>query len=172
MSLQEFHLTLFYNAWEGLVLILICILNKLHACLFLFACLFACWESISLLVIGMFKLSTSSWFNLGRLYVSKHLSLGNISLGCSTCQYMTDHSASQSLSWFWLLATPGTVAPPGSSSHEIRQARILRCVAIPLSRGFYQPRDQTWVSCITGRSLTVWAARAGLDCSWYSLINP
>ena len=42
---------------------------------------------------------------------------------------------------------------PGSSVHEILQARILEWVAIPFSR------DWTWVSCITGRFFTVWATR-------------
>ena len=42
---------------------------------------------------------------------------------------------------------------PGSSVHGILQARILKWVAIPLSRGSSQPRDQTHVSYVscTGR---------------------
>ena len=40
---------------------------------------------------------------------------------------------------------------PGSSLHEIRQARVLEWVAISFSRGSSQSRDQTWVSCILGR---------------------
>ena len=36
---------------------------------------------------------------------------------------------------------------PGSSVHEILQARILEWVAMPSSRGSSQPRDQTHVSC-------------------------
>ena len=35
---------------------------------------------------------------------------------------------------------------PGSSVHEIFQARILEWVAISFSTGSSQPRDQTWVS--------------------------
>ena len=34
---------------------------------------------------------------------------------------------------------------PGSSVHEILQARILEWVAISVSRGFFQPRNQTQV---------------------------
>ena len=34
---------------------------------------------------------------------------------------------------------------PGSSVHDISQARILEWVAIPFSRGSSQPRDRTWV---------------------------
>ena len=48
---------------------------------------------------------------------------------------------------------------PGSSVHEILQARTLEWVAIPVSRGSSQPRDQTQVSYIAGRFFTVWATR-------------
>ena len=48
---------------------------------------------------------------------------------------------------------------PGSSVHGILQARTLEWVAIPVSRGSSQPRDQTWVSYIEGRFFTVWATR-------------
>ena len=41
---------------------------------------------------------------------------------------------------------------PGSSVHGILQERILEWVAIPLSRGSSQPRDQTQVSCIGRQS--------------------
>ena len=43
---------------------------------------------------------------------------------------------------------------PCSSVHGILQARILEWVSMHSSRGSFQPRDQTWVSCITGRFLT------------------
>ena len=48
---------------------------------------------------------------------------------------------------------------PGSFVHGILQARILEWVAIPLSRGFSQPADQTQVSCIAGGFFTIWATR-------------
>ena len=38
---------------------------------------------------------------------------------------------------------------PGSSVHEISQARILEQIAISFSRRSSQPRDQTLVSCIS-----------------------
>jgi len=44
---------------------------------------------------------------------------------------------------------------PGSSVHAILQARILEWVAMPSSRGSSQSRDQTHVSCITGRFFTI-----------------
>ena len=43
-------------------------------------------------------------------------------------------------------------SPPGSSVHEILQARILEWVSMPSSRGSSRPRDQTCVSCI-GRQI-------------------
>ena len=46
-----------------------------------------------------------------------------------------------------------------SSVHGILQARILEWVAISFSRGSYQPRDQTWISCIAGRFFTAWATK-------------
>ena len=48
---------------------------------------------------------------------------------------------------------------PGSSAHGILQARILEWVAISFSRGSFQPRNRTWVSCIVGRFFTDWAMR-------------
>ena len=43
--------------------------------------------------------------------------------------------------------------------HGILQAELLGWVAIPFSRGSFQPRDKTQVSCITGRFFTSWATR-------------
>ena len=50
-------------------------------------------------------------------------------------------------------------SPTGSSVHGILQARVLEWVAMPSSRGYSQPRDQTRVSFIAGRFLTIWATR-------------
>ena len=44
---------------------------------------------------------------------------------------------------------------PGSSVHEIFQARVLEWVAISFSRGSSQPRGQTRVSCIASRRFTI-----------------
>ena len=54
---------------------------------------------------------------------------------------------------------PMDCSSPGSSIHGILQAGIVNWVAIPFSRGSSQPRDQTPVSCITGRFFTVGATR-------------
>ena len=48
---------------------------------------------------------------------------------------------------------------PGSSVHGIFQARVLEWVAISFSRGSSQSRNQTRVSLIAGRHITVWAPR-------------
>ena len=53
------------------------------------------------------------------------------------------------------LCDPTDYRPPGSSVHEILQARKLEWVAFPFSRGSSQPRGQTQVSSIAGRSLPV-----------------
>ena len=51
---------------------------------------------------------------------------------------------------------------PGSSVRGIFQTRVLKWVAISFSRGSSQPRDQTQVSCIAGRSFTIWATREAI----------
>ena len=49
------------------------------------------------------------------------------------------------------LCEPMDCNPPGSSLHEISQARILEWVVNPFSKGSSQPRDQTCVFCIGRR---------------------
>ena len=50
-------------------------------------------------------------------------------------------------------------SPPASSVHKIFQARILEWVAMPSSKGAFQPRDQTQVSHIADGFFTAWATR-------------
>ena len=57
------------------------------------------------------------------------------------------------------LCDPMDCNPPSSSVHGILQARLLKWVAIPFSRGSSQPRDRTQVSCIAGRFSTIWNTR-------------
>ena len=52
------------------------------------------------------------------------------------------------------LCSPMDCSPPGSSVSGILQARILKWVAIPFSRGSSQPRDWTGVSCLQADSLS------------------
>ena len=54
-------------------------------------------------------------------------------------------------------ATPWTVACQAPLSMGILQARILKWVAMPSSRGSSQPRDWTHVSCTAGRFFSIWA---------------
>ena len=58
-----------------------------------------------------------------------------------------------------ILCNPMDCSLPGSSVHEILQARILEWEAIPFSRESAQPKDRTWVSCFAGRFFTVWVTR-------------
>ena len=63
---------------------------------------------------------------------------------------------------------PMDCSPLGSSVHGILQARILKWVAIPFSRGFSQPRDRTQASLIAGRFFTGWAPR---EVKFYIIIS-
>ena len=49
---------------------------------------------------------------------------------------------------------------PGFSVHGILQEKILECVAIPFSRGSFQPKDQNPVSGMASRFFTVTATSA------------
>ena len=66
------------------------------------------------------------------------------------------------LSHVWLLVSPWTVAHQAPLSMGIHQAKILEWVAMPSSRGSFQLRDQTQVSCTASRFFTVWATREAL----------
>ena len=44
------------------------------------------------------------------------------------------------------LCDPMNCSPSGFSAHGILLARILEWIAIPFSKGSFQPRDQTWIS--------------------------
>ena len=66
-------------------------------------------------------------------------------------------------------------SPPGSSVHEIFQARILEWVAIPFSRGSSWPRDWTHVSWVGRWILYPWAtqeAPATLFLNFQSSFSP
>ena len=60
------------------------------------------------------------------------------------------------------LCDPMDYSLPGSSVHASFQARILDWATISFSRGSSQPRDQTYVSCVSRWILyhcTAWEAR-------------
>ena len=65
------------------------------------------------------------------------------------------------------LCTPMDCSLSGSSVHGILQARILEWVAIPFTRVSSQPKDQTWVSYITGGFFTISAIRKPLCVSMH-----
>ena len=58
-----------------------------------------------------------------------------------------------------ILCDPTDYTSPGSSVHGILKERILEWVAILLSRGFTQLRNQIQVTCNAGRFFTIWASR-------------
>ena len=62
------------------------------------------------------------------------------------------------------LCNPMDCSLPGFSVHGILQTRLLEWIAISFSRGSSQPRDQTWVSRITGRFFIIWATREVAQC--------
>ena len=71
----------------------------------------------------------------------------------------------QSLSHLWIFFDPMDCSPPGSSVHGISQAKLLEWVAISSSRGSFQPRDWTPVSC-TGRQILYWHSVQSLSRVW------
>jgi len=87
--------------------------------------------------------------------------LTDYSLHCfynDTCMRVC--SVAQACPTLW---DPMDYSLPGSSVHGILQVRILEWVAISLSRGSSQPRDQTCVSCTAGGFFTCRAIREALE---------
>ena len=85
-------------------------------------------------------------------------------IGTNVCKKQTNKQKIQKHIWEWWTRSTGEWVPKGrdrngfrghhldlpvSSVHGLFQARILEQVAIFFSRGSSQPRDQTWVSCIS-----------------------
>ena len=75
---------------------------------------------------------------------------GWVGMGVGLGVHVPTCARDQSTPW-----DPMDCSRPGSSVHGIFQARILEWVAISFSRGTSQPRDRTWVSCVscTGRQI-------------------
>ena len=71
-------------------------------------------------------------------------------LVCSGCNYKIVLYLLSHLT----LCDPIDCSLPGFSVHEICQAKIPECVAMPSSRRSSQPRDRTRASCTAGRFLT------------------
>ena len=91
-------------------------------------------------------------------------------LHCHPLHSTLTQLASQEGPWWWWFSRsvmsnscdPMDCGPPGSSVHEILQARVLEWVAISFSRGSFTPRNQTRVSRTAGRFFTDWAMRESL----------
>ena len=101
------------------------------------------------MVVGQRKLSSSSLCLIKR--ENRRLYRRNMCFSCIRIIFCVVLVAQSCLT----LCNPLDYSPPGSSVHEILQARILERVAIPFSKGSSQPRDQTEVSCIAGRFFTI-----------------
>ena len=86
------------------------------------------------------KANTSAFCPTGKYYL------------CLSCAVLSHSVVS-------LFVTPWTVACQYPLSMVVLQARILNQIAMPSSRGSYQPRDRTQVSCIAGGFFTSWATR-------------
>ena len=69
------------------------------------------------------------------------------------------------------LCDPMYCSLPGSSLHEILQARVLEWVAISFSRGSSWPRDWTRLSHIPGRRFNLWATREAQILTIYWVLN-
>ena len=89
--------------------------------------------SISVLVIGLFIISISSWFNLGRLNFSKNLS---ISSWLSILLPYAAATAAKSLQSCPTPCNPVDSSPPGSPIPGILQARTLEWAAISFSNAW------------------------------------
>ena len=74
------------------------------------------------------------------------------------------------------LCDPMDCSPPGPTVRGIFQARILKLVAMPFSRGTSLSRDRTQVSCIAGRffmTSATWEAHLFYtQYQWYIHVNP
>ena len=64
------------------------------------------------------------------------------------------------------LSDPRDCSPPGSSVHEILQARILVWVAIPFSRGSAQPRIGPGSPALQADSLPNHSIAEEIDLNW------
>ena len=69
------------------------------------------------------------------------------------------------------LCDPMDCSPPGSSVHEISQARILEWVASSFSRWPFWPKDQTRISCTEADSLPSVTAGKPKSVLWRCVIH-
>ena len=91
--------------------------------------------------------------------------MSNIPLCVCVCMFLCvclyDHSVVSVTQSCLTLGDSMDCSPPGSSVHEISQARILEWVALTVCRGSSRPRNLTFASCVYRTSQTrilEWAA--------------
>ena len=111
----------------------------------------------SAIAVGMERSWGGNALRLGHLHWSHHQSLSLESSYTGNKIIIRDHFhvyCAKSLQSCPTLCDPMDCSPPGSSVHGIFQARILKWVSIPFTKGSSQPRDQTDVSSIAGRFFT------------------
>ena len=77
-------------------------------------------------------------------------------MNCSGKECTNMYKVCELLRRVWL-CNPAGCSSLGSSVHGILQARTLGWVAMPFSRGSSRPKDQIFLSCVSGRFFTVWA---------------
>ena len=111
--------------------------------------------ALPLIVLSAFQLNTrqskpsykKNWKNSGSKYMTPSICIYFES------KYMLDFVYVLVAQACPTLCNPMDCSPPGSSIHGILQAWIQEWVAISLSRGSSQPRNQSWVSCFAGGCL-------------------
>ena len=99
----------------------------------------------------------SQVFHVGRAVLSleyAHIHLGlRLDLEAEMVEVFPTHLyaclRAKSLQSCPTLCNPMDCSPPGSSFHGIFLARILEWVGISFSRGSFQPKDRTLVSCVS-----------------------
>ena len=111
------------------------------------------------------QIDSTSWWEGENITLRRGLEIGRHDGYCGhLCIQPTTWACSVSQSCL-TLCDPLDCSLPGSSVHEILQARILEWVAISSSRGSSQPRNRncvSCVSCIAGRFFTYWGIREAL----------
>ena len=115
------------------------------------------------MILVFWMLSFKPTFSLSSFTFIKQLSMAwygivmvFVSAWVCVCVYIRQIFAQSYLT----LCNPTDCSLPGSSVHGILQARILEWVAIPSSKGYSPPRDQTHLHLLHCRwSLYCWTTR-------------
>ena len=132
-----------------------CILPPIKALLKIIWLIFF-YKSCGGLVAKSCPTLVTPWTVATRLLCPWNSSGKNTGVGCHfLLQCIEVKSESEVAQSCLTLNNPMDCSLPGSSAHEILQARILEFVAISSFRGSSQSRNQTWISCTAGRFFTM-----------------